>query len=78
MKQLHKRIETPLGYFPTIKSKEIEESKTIEDLFKRLETRGGTCDPVIFAELELRGEIANYQEWRKNNPNEYFADDYWS
>jgi len=75
MEQIHKTLETPCGQFPTIKSKEIQEAKTITDLFKKLETSGGTLDPVIFAELEKRNEIYNYQQWRKQNPNKYFADD---
>lgn len=54
-------------------SKEIEEAQTIEDLFSVLETRGGTINPIIFRELELRNELHNYEKWRENNPN-IFAD----
>jgi hypothetical protein len=75
MKQLHQTLQTPYGVFPTIKSSEIKEAKTVKDLFKKLETKGGTIDPVIFAELDARNEIANYKNWRNENPDKYFADD---
>jgi len=74
MKQLPQTLETPYGLFPTINSKEIQEAENVEDLFKKLETKGGTIDPVIFAELDARNEIANYNEWRKQNPDKYFVE----